>query len=1042
MRTSVEVYQQIRWDPRFDPTRFVLCLDVHRAELKRVPLTSFVPGGDVPWHRIVAIEAEGEIVWDRRTGVDRLREAAVGRAKEKQLLRPPFFTPAMALRFDLLRGAWVSLLDRGSGVKAPSDPTEASSSTSSTSSSSEPRAPNGGSLRVVTWNTLWGRFLAAAGSGEKEAARIATQVRRSLLLEALGALSADIVALQEVEVPLLAMILAAGWVRSSYVVVAGTQEALTTDSSGGDAGAVETSPSSDLAPPPGGLVLLSKLPVREAALHLLGPHKAVTAIHVDVEGRSLVVATTHLTSDHAKGAPAATRARELDAIHRGLVGQLLTKADASLGTSVAEAALVLLGDFNERSNDLGDRLEMRDAWLDLDPAPPPTFDPIANPLAALASRSGVAARLDRVLFRAGSALDLEPASARLAGDTPHRDAGVFVSDHYGVEVHLRVRSAERTERGDGADQDADPRWADALASAPSTRRTALAWLPSAELSPAIQKVRVLHDPQVNRWPPHVNVLFGFLPESRFEQAAAALSSTLAGVSPFAIVLEGVRRFEHASTDPTLWLDPTAGGATSWHALRDALAATFPRQAAQTRRGEPWQPHLTVGRGDEEETLAPRLGAELGRRSSIVSDLVLLSRRGDEPMRPRARVALATGKVTWVEDVEEEENEELAARSASEADAFVARIERGLPAGSIVHVVGSRRVGTSLPGGDLDLVVIAESEEALAAALTPAERSRLRRVADARVPGFELRVSRDLDVDMTCLVAPPSMSPSEAVTRRFELGDDAACALAGVSDAEALRAALAAHPAGLDLARTVKAWAHARGLDAAAFGGLPSVAWLAWCADTLKMLPDEEDAPNEGEAPLRRRLVAFFERWASLDVATLSSLRTPTPPVRPCADQVGLSMRRLLVEELYRGWEIASADDATSSDVVRKLTTIAPPLHRRHRAFAVITIDARTDDERAEAFGAIRRRMVALVHRLEADGGTRGDVHAWPHPFGGASFAIGLGQAPPSPAKLEEIATPWLRQVTKQAPGVTVRWVDGGDVPTLGTRNRPDVLSRT
>ncbi|WP_203779598.1 DUF504 domain-containing protein, partial [Actinoplanes philippinensis] len=92
MRTSEEIYHRVRWDPRFDPARFVLGVDLHGAEPKLVPLAGFVPGGDIPWHRVLFIEADGERVWDRATGADLLDTSAAGRVGARRLLSAPFFT--------------------------------------------------------------------------------------------------------------------------------------------------------------------------------------------------------------------------------------------------------------------------------------------------------------------------------------------------------------------------------------------------------------------------------------------------------------------------------------------------------------------------------------------------------------------------------------------------------------------------------------------------------------------------------------------------------------------------------------------------------------------------------------------------------------------------------------------------------------------------------------------------------------------------------------------------------------------------------------
>lgn len=835
MRTSERAVQQIRWDPRLAPARFTILVDVHRRLPKRVPLPEFVPGGDIPWHRVQAIELDGERVWDRATGVDVLDDvAASGRARPRVLVGADwrFRDP---VRWD--GASWAV----GPGTDRP--------------------LPE--RVRLVCWNVLWDRF---------EPERLGSEVRWPLLIDALLADGPDLVALQEVDPAFHAVLAGDPRIRDGWWLSHAPGHA--------DIGRYD-------------VLWLGRTAVDQIAVWPLGPHKAVLA----VAAGDVVLATVHLTSDHAPRA-AGTRALQVDALARLVSG--------------LPGPVVVCGDFNLQAEE--PILPLQDAWLAVHGVPAPTFDPPCNPLAAIGSLSGRPTRIDRVLLRGLHAHD-----ARRLGTAPHGD--VWLSDHYGLAVELAVGPPP-----------------DVCVAEPSVR-SALAWVP--DDVDAVQAVREAHDPAFGRWPPHLNVLWGFVGEPDLDAAGPVLEACLADQAPFLtrlgvpVTLPHDRSASHGlgPDDPEPWL-----------ALHARLRRGFPRCG----RPDPTL-HLTVAR-TELAAPAPPVDPLVGE----VGELVVLTRRGAGRFEVRGRAALG-GPFRW-----EPEPVWAPGEPVDASDLEVPGAVR----------VGSRALGIAIDGADVDLVFPELDPDAVRQALEP-HVDGLIPVTKAGLPGFHgWRGALRID-------AVPGGSPEAS-----------ALAHAAIEDVARIRAAVDGRwEAFVPLARAVKGWARAQALDDPAFGGLEGLALAVLCARTVR----------EVEGPDPSILAAFFATWAARSWTRPVGLDgdppgegfavlTPSAPVRNIAERVVLPR---LEQALWDAWACLDAGGRVE-DLWRPF-----PFHRRFRAALEIRVDDRV------AAGIARGRARALVERVcgvpcpgrpfvlglpDADPARLRDAEDWASPLPGVSVA--------------------------------------------------------
>jgi len=125
-----------------------------------------------------------------------------------------------------------------------------------------------------------------------------------------------------------------------------------------------------------------------------------------------------------------------------------------------------------------------------------------------------------------------------------------------------------------------------------THHTAVVAMPPPAVWEPIQALRRQHDRHVQRWMPHITLLYPFMPREQWGEALPALTEAVRHIAPFQVTLATFRSFTHAFGKATIWLEPEPQYA--FVTLQAALQAAFPAYDEQSRFAAGFTPHLSVG----------------------------------------------------------------------------------------------------------------------------------------------------------------------------------------------------------------------------------------------------------------------------------------------------------------------------------------------------------------------------------------------------------------------------------------------------------------
>ncbi len=650
-------------------------------------------------------------------------------------------------------------------------------------------------LKIASFNVLSDRY---------ESEHTQTAKRIPIIIEHLRQCDADIIALQEVTPRLLEILLAEDWVHSYNISESPQGETLEWH----------------------GLLLLSRLPFTLVE-YRYSPRKRVLVGKWLLNGKTLNVAAVHFTSDYNKNA-LQVRLKQLNILLEYLNSQ--------------PGDCLIVGDFNARGNEQAEILTQNnfiDIWQTLHPDDPGyTFNPQANPLAELMSLTKLAARLDRMVLRS---YDRDWISRQIelfaCNPVPDTEGKIYPSDHFGILTQLESAAFLQT--------------------IPPVYRSAVVIIPPDEILPAIQTIRRRCDRQFHRWMPHINLLYGFVPEAYFPEAAAAIAQALKQLEPFTITLSNFETFTHSSSC-TAWLNPIPEPADSLNRLQSVLQQIFPQCNEQsTRSANGFTPHLTAG----QFATAQAAKTELSQWHPVqfqVDSIALISRRDNEPFQVRYRIPLKaenppeissakTGEdgsnLSLIETINQLDPKltqtQLQHREAIQSIVVQACREcLGYP--PLLQPIGSARMGVQSSHSDLDLICIIPAPLTGETFLKQVENrlaglcDRSQLVKSARVPVLRMAIE-GVAVDLlsaTTLGQSQIIEPLSEAARPF-FDPVSWSAAVGILEADLIVDTVSQHLSWdlfTNLLRAVRTWAKARQIHGNAWGFLGNFSWAlltAW-----------------------------------------------------------------------------------------------------------------------------------------------------------------------------------------------------------------------
>lgn len=122
--------------------------------------------------------------------------------------------------------------------------------------------------------------------------------------------------------------------------------------------------------------------------------------------------------------------------------------------------------------------------------------------------------------------------------------------------------------------------------------SAVVIIPPQESWAPIQEIRKKYDRQINRWMPHITLLYPFRPKNEYPTLEKGFSNECKSIEPFEIHLKQFNYFSHGKQRYTLWLNPEPVELVN--NLQATILEIVPDCDDVNKYKHGFRPHLSVG----------------------------------------------------------------------------------------------------------------------------------------------------------------------------------------------------------------------------------------------------------------------------------------------------------------------------------------------------------------------------------------------------------------------------------------------------------------